>query len=101
LRRIIGRDAEPQSSAAFRALPQRNALGIEDEDALHRVDAAIDDGKAIGITHDDDLVRLASLAFLPEPLRSDPRTVRIITRVLSRQDWEPMQRLDFIETFVI
>ncbi len=84
-----------------RALPRHNAAGMDDQEALFRIDVAIEDGKAVGIVQDEDVLRLVALAFLPDTVRADPAVARVLTRVLCRVEWEPASRLDFLDAHVI
>lgn len=75
--------------------------GVSDEDALERIDMAIKDGRALGIVADEDVVRLAVLAFLPENVRYDPIIASVLIRVLNNEDWEPAKRLDFLHKHIV
>lgn len=74
---------------------------VDDLEALRRIDLAIEDGKLIDITADEDVCRLAFFAFLPSSQLNDPTIVWAMTRVLCRQDWDAAKRLDFIEDHII
>ena len=86
--------------AAVRAMPARTAAGLDDATVLERIDAAIADGKDVGITKDQDVVRLAALAFLPEPQRSDPTVGRLLTHLLRCEELPPAARLTVAERLV-
>ncbi len=70
--------------------------GVDDDVALTRVTQAIEDGEALDIVEDLDVVRLAALAFLPEAALSDPFISSVLIRILNNFDWNAAKRLDFI-----
>ena len=70
--------------------------GMSDEQALERIKAAVDDGRKLDIIDDEDAVRMAALAFLPEKTRNDQRIAQLVTTVLNNTDSPAQERLDFI-----
>lgn len=72
-----------------------------DEEALDKVDAAMEDARTLGIATDEDTIRLAALAFLPEDLRNDPLIASVLVRVLNNESWEPRKRLDFLHKHIL
>lgn len=87
--------------AAIRANYADLCDGVSDEDALKRIDEAIEDGKALGIVADTDVVRLAALAFLPREVLQDPMIASVLIRVLNNDEWESEKRLDFLHKHVV
>jgi hypothetical protein len=87
--------------ARLRASYPQLCAGVPDEEGLRRVDEAMEDGKALGIERNPDLVRFAALAFLPEKVRADPRTASLLLRVLNDVTCEAEQRLDFVCIHVV
>jgi len=73
-----------------------NMPSMADVEALRRIDEAIEDGKLINITRDEDLVRFAALAFLPESVLGEPSFASALVRTLNRDQWAASKRLDFI-----
>src|SRR5581483_9035858 len=71
-------------------------MPVADAEALRRIDEAIEDGKALGITRDDDVVRFAALAFLPRAALQDAALVSSLIRTLNRSERDAGARLDFI-----
>lgn len=47
---------------------------------------SVDDGKALDITENPDILRFCALAFLPQATRHDEWFVSITIRVLHNQD---------------
>lgn len=75
--------------------------GVSTEDALKRIDEAIEDGKALGIVADTDVVRFAVLAFLSEEVLHDPTIASVLIQILNNDEWEPVKRLDFVHKHVV
>jgi len=86
---------------AVRSLLGHMPNAISDADALRRINEAIEDGKMINITTDEDLIRFAALAFLPDSVLRDPVITSSLVRTLNRDEWESSKRLDFIYAHVV
>ena len=86
---------------AVRSLLGNFPVGVSDVEALRRIDEAIEDGKTINITRDEDVTRFAALAFLPDSVLSDPSFASSLIRTLNRDEWEAAKRLDFIYRHII
>ena len=69
---------------------------ISEDAALLLINDAIQDGKSLGIVEDNDVIRFASLAFLPQQTRHHPAVASLLIRILNRDAWPASKRLDFI-----
>lgn len=74
---------------------------VSNQEGIRLVGEAIEDGKALGIVADSDVVRFAVLALLPEKTLCDPIMSSVLIRVLNNDEWEPAKRLDFLHKHVV
>ena len=74
---------------------------LPDADALSRIDAIVEEGKALDIVEDPDVVRLAQIAFLPEAVRRHSVIGPSMMAVLLDIDHPAADRLGFIHRRIL
>jgi len=74
---------------------------VADEQGIEIISGCVDDGKALDITDDEDILRFSALAFLPKDIRHDDWVCSMIIRILHKENISAEERLSFIFDNVI
>ena len=74
---------------------------ISDEQLMDCIDLTIADGKALGITEDDDIIDCVAIGFILRDKNGNPEINALVYRVLNNQAWDARKRLDFIWTKIL